>query len=515
MISLRLSCSVVGAALLLATGNAPAGQAAIEQLSMVRELLEASSDYVDLSGDFAVSASDEDAANRARIIARTYRQRLGLNQHSDFAVTRTVVDPAGRRHIRLAQTFDGVPVFGGAIVVHFAPDGRGESITGNPLRLQQPFRNALRIGKAQAARTAVASLSAERASAKSVELVVLDSKTVFRKDGEPRRAYKVTVTGPGRRDFVFIDASTGATLGTLSGIHSARDRYTYDMHNSTFYATASLERAEGDIPTGDTDIDQAHDFAGDTYDFFFNAYGRDGINGAGLPIRSYTHYGINYLNAFWDGTRLTYGDGFPIDDIVGHEITHGVTEYSANLIYLFEPGALSESFSDIFGEIIDQINGVGSDGIADRWLVGEDLPGFGAIRNMKNPPAFGDPDRIGSPNYYCGLQDNGGVHINSGVPNKNFTLLVDGGTFNGIDVQPIGLTKASAIHYHSLTNYLTPLSNMRAHFLGLWRSCWDLRGVALNDPATGAPSGDAISWIDCQQVLRAGAATQLWTPPCR
>jgi Zn-dependent metalloprotease len=226
------------------------------------------------------------------------------------------------------------------------------------------------------------------------------------------------------------------------------------------------------------------------------------------------HYRVNYENAFWDGQRMTYGDGFPVDDVAGHEITHGVTERTSGLIYRKQSGALNESLSDIFGEMIDQLNGAGNDNPEVKWLMGEDIPGIGAIRDMSNPPAFGDPDRVGSPLYFCGRGDSGGVHTNSGVPNKNFYLLVEGGTFNGRTVVGMGLTKAAAIHYHAQTNYLVPSSQFRDFFIALRQSCSDLLGIVLNDPVTGQPSGQAISAANCQNVVRAGQAVQFTTPAC-
>ncbi|MEZ4849341.1 MAG: M4 family metallopeptidase [Bacteroidia bacterium] len=148
-------------------------------------------------------------------------------------------------------------------------------------------------------------------------------------------------------------------------------------------------------------------------------------------------YSSNYVNAFWDGTRMTYGDGDGVNygplvsaDITGHEITHGVTEYSANLVYQRESGALNESFSDIFGEMIE-FHATGS----NDWQMGTDIGigGSGAIRSMNNPNLYGDPDTYGGSNWYnpnCGtptqFNDYCGVHTNSGVQNKWFYILAAG-----------------------------------------------------------------------------------------
>src|SRR3990172_8641247 len=108
--------------------------------------------------------------------------------------------------------------------------------------------------------------------------------------------------------------------------------------------------------------------------------------------------------------------GFPVaDDGVGHELTHGVTQFESNLFYYYQSGAINEAFSDLWGEFIDLENGTGNDDASVRWLMGEDVTGWGAIRDMENPPAFGDPDRILSANYYEGSGDNGGGPLNSGA----------------------------------------------------------------------------------------------------
>ena len=116
------------------------------------------------------------------------------------------------------------------------------------------------------------------------------------------------------------------------------------------------------------------------------------------------------------------------DDVVAHELTHGVTQYESNLFYYYQSGAINESFSDVWGEYYDQANGLGNDSAGIKWQIGEDISGLGAIRNMSNPPSFGDPDRMSSANYYEGKDDSGGVHHNSGINNKAVYLMVDGGS---------------------------------------------------------------------------------------
>ena len=212
-----------------------------------------------------------------------------------------------------------------------------------------------------------------------------------------------------------LDAHTGAILTSYNEIDTARNRQVYTTnHSQTLPGT--LVRSEGGPATGDADADHAYQYLGDTHDYYFSRFGRDSYNAAGAAMKATVHYGTNYQNAFWNGVQMVFGDGFPIDDVTAHEMTHAVTENEANLIYQNQSGALNESFSDIFGEIIDMTNGAGNDTPPVAWLMGEDLPGIGAIRSLADPTLYGDPDRVS--NYDCTTADNGGVHTNSGIPNK-------------------------------------------------------------------------------------------------
>ena len=149
--------------------------------------------------------------------------------------------------------------------------------------------------------------------------------------------------------------------------------------------------------TGDSDADLAYEFAGDTYNYYASVHGRDSFDDAGATIVSSVHFcktagGCPYQNAFWNGTQMVYGEGFSAaDDVDAHELTHAVTERTASLFYYMQSGALNESFSDIFGETVDLTNGSGTDTAGVRWLLGEDVPGFGA------PPRHDDADRLRRP----------------------------------------------------------------------------------------------------------------------
>lgn len=226
----------------------------------------------------------------------------------------------------------------------------------------------------------------------------------------------------------------------------------------------------------------AHWGAEKTYDYFFINHNRNSIDNNGFKIKSYIHYGSNFANAFWDGNVMTYGDGtttgtvvttpFTTCDITGHEITHGLTEFSAGLLYEGESGALNEGFSDIFGQTIEFY----AKPSTASWLIGEET-GY-TIRNMANPNAYENPDTYHGNFWDFTFEE---VHNTSGVANFWYYLLVTGGSGtndigNNYSVTGIGLTNASKIAYRCLTVYLTPTSNYEeARFYSL-QSAIDLFG---------------------------------------
>jgi Zn-dependent metalloprotease len=200
-------------------------------------------------------------------------------------------------------------------------------------------------------------------------------------------------------------------------------------------------RAEGQPPVADPAVNEAYDGLGATYDFYSEVFGRDSIDGRGLPLRATVHYGVRYDNAFWDGARMVFGDGdgevfgrFTSSiSVIGHELTHGVTQYCGGLDYQDQSGALNESLSDVFGALVEQYR-LGQTADRASWLIGAGLfrPGIRgvAIRSMKAPGTAYDDPRLGKDpqpatmaGYRRGTADNGGVHLNSGIPNHAFYLV--------------------------------------------------------------------------------------------
>ncbi|MGI8425837.1 MAG: M4 family metallopeptidase [Actinomycetota bacterium] len=197
-------------------------------------------------------------------------------------------------------------------------------------------------------------------------------------------------------------------------------------------------REEGQPATGDPAVDEAYDGFGATHDFFWKSFQRDSIDDDGMHLSGVVHYGNKFDNAFWDGQRMVFGDGdgeifnrFTLSlDVIAHELAHGVTEDEAALVYLGQAGALNESMSDVFGSMVKQHMNRQKAADAD-WLIGAELltgkVNGAALRSMKEPGSAYDDDLLGKDpqpghmdDYVETMADNGGVHINSGIPNRAF-----------------------------------------------------------------------------------------------
>ncbi len=248
-------------------------------------------------------------------------------------------------------------------------------------------------------------------------------------------------------------------------------RTVYDANGGTALP-GTLKRSEGQGPTGRDDVDEAYDGAGATYKLYNDIFKRDSIDGRGMPLVSSVNYSKKFDNAFWNGKQMVYGEGdgelfnrFTIAvDVIGHELTHGVTQSTAGLDYTSQSGALNESMSDVFGSLVKQYQKGQSADTAD-WLIGVGLftPKVKgrALRSMSNPgtayddPVLGkDPQPADMSHYVNTPADNGGVHINSGIPNRAFYLAATavGGNAWGA---------AGQIWYETLTKHLQHNANFR------------------------------------------------------
>ncbi len=268
------------------------------------------------------------------------------------------------------------------------------------------------------------------------------------------------------------------TLGmALSAFQVAKHRTVYDARFST-NLPGSLARAEGGPVSPDPAVNEAYEGSGVTYDLFSDIYGRNSIDGRGLKLDSTVHYQKSYDNAFWDGRQMVYGDGdedLPVSqrlfnrftiaiDVIGHELTHGVTQNEANMAYWDQSGALNESFSDVFGILVKQYQHKQT-AVQARWVIGEGLlssnvRGIG-LRSMKAPgtayddPVLGkDPQPSHMKDFIHTSDDNGGVHLNSSIPNHAFYI-------TAINLGDYAWKKAGLIWYKTLTEKLQERSNFQ------------------------------------------------------
>ncbi|MEO6652507.1 MAG: M4 family metallopeptidase [Ilumatobacteraceae bacterium] len=424
----------------------------------------------------------------------------------------------GGQSRRFEQVVDGVPVLGGGLNVRVGADGSVMSVAGE---LSDTEIGAV-TNSVSADRAAVlaveATARAERVdrnalSASTPELLIYDPALIGVSDPLGTRVvWRVDVIDDGFAvdRFVLVDAESEAIALSFTQRTDARNRRVCTRsgaRSSTFTCTSPVRSEGGPAAGAGSDVDIAYDLSGVAYDFYAQLFGRDSIDGAGMPLVSTTDYcpttgTCPFRNAFWTGSQMVYGSGFATaDDVVVHELTHGVIQHTAQLLYYSESGAINESIADVMGELADQRSSVGGiDSPTDRWLLGEQLP-IGAIRDMANPGRFRDPDKMTSPQYWGSESDNYGVHINSGVNNRAAVLMVDGGTFNGVVVRPIGAVTTARIYYEALTSLLGPGSDYLDLYHALQQACTNLTADGL------------ATTSDCQQVTAAVTATEMNLPP--
>jgi len=465
--------------------------------------------------DLSASASPEAAA---RAYLSTCGSLFGLqDQAHELTVKSETNADRGRSFLHFQQVYRGIPVIGGELVVQIDKDKNIVSVNGEILPGLE--MNVIPTISPEAAR--------QRALEKVAKEYALEPQILLASEPELWIYNPAILGGPGPRlstlvwrlevypvellpiqELVLVEARTGIVVLHFNQIDTALYRRIYDNNNvrsGELQNPANLRRTEGQGPSGLTDVDRAYDYAGDTYNFYWNYHNRDSIDGAGMQMVSTARYcpvstslPCPYPNAFWNGAQMVYGEGFVVDDVVAHEMTHGVTDFTSRLFYYYQSGAINESLSDIWGEFVDLTNGKGNDSSSVRWLVGEDI---GAIRSMSNPPAYNDPDKMSSSYYHCAESDNGGVHTNSGVGNKAAYLMTDGGSFNGKTVTGIGVEKAAKIFYETQTHLLTSASDYEDLYYALQRACNNLIGT------------NGITATDCQQVRNALDAVEMNRQP--
>ena len=633
----------------------------------------------------AVSAEAKQQQSRA--FFRDYGGLIGISDPIGMRLASATTDQIGETHLTWKQFHGDVPVFAATIRTHFDAAQQLKAVTGTAIP-EIAVSTVPAWTSDRAAQVAREAVIAERGASDtlrtgSATLYVYREGLAQGVQGPNHLAWEIEVTNDAAiRDLVYVSAQSGRVIDKVTGVHDDLVRRAYDGHNLPFvppnYPVGAYWLEGQPLPTLSSDANNMLTSSQETYNFFRGVFGRDSFDGKGATMDSIFNRGYGCPNASWNGTFISFCDGLTTDDITAHEWGHAYTQYTHGLIYAWQPGALNEAYSDIWGEVIDQINQRGGDSplaprnanacstfsppvpklrvnapaliaadylaqpaafgpplsgpitgvvvaaldaanasgptttdacttitnataisgniaLVDRggcefstkvlnaqvagaaavvianntafglpgmgpgvdaprvtipsigvqqatgalirgqltagvvvnatllfspgtdasykWLMGEDAASIGgALRDMWNPTCYGNPGKVTDPYYLCSSADSGGVHINSGIPNHAFALVVDGGTYNGRTISAIGLTKAAHIYYRAQSVYQVQDSDFADHADALEASCADLTGKALT-ALSGGPSSEVITAGDCAQISAAIAAVEMRTPP--
>jgi vibriolysin len=447
--------------------------------------------------------SDDKAA---KDFLKSQKDLLNLAGTEDFDLRGVEKDKLGQTHVKFQQTLKGLPVFGAEYIVHSNASGNVIGMNGHLTKddVKLPRVPTVDSFTATARASAQAGIKNGHALGASTLMYVINEKgNAFL--SWMTRIEHVNAQGP-QIDKIFADATTGDLVLTAPEYKYAKSRQTYTANNGTTLP-GTLKRSEGSANIGDTALDAAHNFAGNVYDYYKNVHNRDSYDNAGATIKSSAHYSTSYNNAFWNGTQMVYGDGDGTQfialsralDVDAHELTHAVTERTANLTYSNESGALNEATSDILGNSCEAYSLNGGTPNANTWKVGEDIytpnTAGDALRYMNNPTADGSSKDY-YPERYTGTADNGGVHSNSGIANLTYYLMVMGGTHprgkTAVNVTALSATSSTSldmaqrIWYRALTVYFTSSTNFQGARTATVQAATDLYGAAAAATVTAA-----------------------------
>lgn len=426
--------------------------------------------------------------------------------YKQFEVTNDYKDNLGFSHYTLKPKVGQYTVEDKEVKVHTNKNNEVQLVNGDVNTEKVTYTNKQNLTKEQAVEKAFSSIGKKESEVKNApgQKIVNKNELVVNAD-EKKLIYNIELIylePTSARWEIKVDAETGKVLskkniiehieGSGVGVNGDTKRplnltevsngyglqdethngtiYTYDGNGSAYNSTLMTDRDRNFNDEHQAAGVDAHYNASKVYDYFLSEHNRDSFDGNGAPIKSVVHYKRNLNNAYWNGQMMLYGDGdgrqftslSGADDIVAHELTHAVTGHSAGLVYQYQPGALNESMSDIFGYFVDP----------EDWLMGEDVytPGVegDGLRSLSNPEQYDQPSHMRDyqdlPNTEDG--DFGGVHINSGIPNKAGYLTIS----------KLGVEKSEQIYYRALTEYLSSNSSFQDAKVALRQSAEDLYG---------------------------------------
>lgn len=437
---------------------------------------------------------------------------------------------SGTTHVKLVEKYNNIPVYGSDQTVTLDKENNVKAFFGQviPNLEDKNIPAFAKISAEQAETIAKADIEKEVGKVKNYDGVKKDL-FVYEKDGNYYLAYLVKASiskpAPGYWHY-FVDATNGnviekynavdnitgfgyGVLGNRQSFEVAQNEktgafhlfdgkrgqgvHTFDAENmdenwfnifSQWFGYTGVEVESKNKFFDDKAAVDAHVNAGKVYDYYKKTFNRNSFDDKGAKLISSVHVGENWNNAAWNGIQMMYGDGdgttfIPLSaglDVIGHELTHAVTEHTANLVYQNESGALNESLSDIMGVMVEK----------KSWDLGADIytpgkPGD-ALRSLKDPASIPNPLKPGEgyPDHYnkryTGTADNGGVHINSSINNKAAYLVSDGGEHYGVKVTGVGREATEKIYYRALTKYLTANSDFKMMRQAALQSAEDLYG---------------------------------------
>ncbi|GGR43067.1 Zn-dependent metalloprotease [Nocardioides luteus] len=496
-------------------------------------------DFIAAEDDAAQPLGASVATDRA---AHTHLDRAGEalgTDDLDLREQETSSAVGGGSVTRFEQYVDGLPVLGGEVVVGLDEE-RGLTSAATSLSDATSAEDAsISRTRAAAAAKAVVVKAHQDASVDAADLDVEDQGVWLYDDQLVRgpqvgtaSVRRLSVTdGAAIRETVLVDATTGRVLLRVDEIAHA-DRRICDWNNTKASGTqecgatsGKVVRREGDPPSGLDEADAAYDIIGATSEMY-DELGVDltellgWTSGGEKAITANMRYcdpdvtcsaASPYANAYWNGQEFFAGGRMGSDDVIAHELTHGVVERSSDLFYWFESGAINESMADVMGEILDHRYATAGDRPND-WRIGEDTR-LGALRDLADPTRHGQPDRMTSPLWEADenslYADNGGVHTNSGVGNKAAYLISQGGSFNGrtltgIDGDDPTLQKTATLYLHAIQHLVSGSQYA------------DLSRTLASSCTTLAITGTAgFTTADCAQVRLATEAAEMATSPTK
>lgn len=451
---------------------------------------------------------------------------FSVTNASKFIYKKEDKDVYGFKHLTYQQYYNNIPVYDAKLKFHFNLENNITAINGNVIPdLKLNVEPTITISEAK--NKALKSVNKQELNYSNTNLFVQSSELVIYPKGLINNktitnylAYYIEVrNNVDVREFVFIDAHSGSIIEQFTGIAHALDRVVYEND------TSNIVWEEGDAFPGDLTIWQQNEVetSAHMYHFFNNAFGFEAFDGSGATMRTINN-NPNVANASWNGVTTNYRDGTAADDVIAHEWGHAYTEYTSNLVYAYQSGAINESYSDIWGETIDLLNNYEDFGedlslrtgcqSSDKWRMGEDATFFSApIRDLWDPTCNGHPGKVTDSEYHCDDSDSGGVHVNSGIPNHAYALLVDGGSYNGQTINGIGFTKAAHIFWRAQSVYLTSTSDFSDLANALETAANDLLGFNLEGLTTttvpAGLSGQIITASDITQLTNTLIAVEI------